>query len=153
MLLYIQVSQEASGPRRGPTFNNRWWNDRRSWNLRTISRGEKTSPKGANHIQSCYCSPPSGTIECVCLLSAGSMTYGHSTSGYSHSPPPGTAESHMRNFSYLLSIQALLEADCKSISFHSFLIAFPASLPRHSSPRPGRDRPALLRPTASWPRR
>ena len=31
----IQVSQVTSGPRRGPTFNNRWWNDRRSWNLRT----------------------------------------------------------------------------------------------------------------------
>ena len=25
----------TSGPQRGPTFNNRWWNDRRSWNLRT----------------------------------------------------------------------------------------------------------------------
>ena len=24
----------TSGPRRGPTFNNRWWNDRREWNLR-----------------------------------------------------------------------------------------------------------------------
>ena len=58
----IQVSQVTSGPRRGPTFNNRWWNDRRSWNLRTTNSREKASPKGANHIQSCSCSPPSGTI-------------------------------------------------------------------------------------------
>ena len=60
----IQVSQVTSGPRRGPTFNNRWWNDRRSWNLRTTNSREKASPKGANHIQSCSCSPPSGTVEC-----------------------------------------------------------------------------------------
>ena len=58
----IQVSQVTSGPRRGPTFNNRWWNDRRSWNLRTTNSREKASPKGANHIQYCSCSPPSGTI-------------------------------------------------------------------------------------------
>ena len=63
---FIQVSQVTSGPRRGPTFNNRWWNDQRSWNLRTTNWREKASPKGANHIQSCYCSPPSGTVrECV----------------------------------------------------------------------------------------
>ena len=30
ILRKIQVSQVTSGPRRGPTFNNRWWNDRRS---------------------------------------------------------------------------------------------------------------------------
>ena len=58
-----QVLQVTSGPRRGPTFNNRWWNDRRSWNLRTTNSREKASPKGANHIQSCSCSPPSGTEE------------------------------------------------------------------------------------------
>ena len=63
LILIIQVSQITSGPRRGPTFNNRWWNDRRSWNLRTTNSREKASPKGANHIQSCSCSPPSGTIE------------------------------------------------------------------------------------------
>ena len=57
-----EVSHVTSGPRRGPTFNNRWWNDRRSWNLRTNIRREKSSPKGANRIQSCYCSPPSGTV-------------------------------------------------------------------------------------------
>ena len=34
----MQVSQVTSGPRRGPIFNNRWCNDRRSWNLRTTNR-------------------------------------------------------------------------------------------------------------------
>ena len=63
-LLFFQVSQVTSGPRRGPTFNNRWWNDRRSWNLRITNSREKASPKGANRIQSCSCSPPSGTVEC-----------------------------------------------------------------------------------------
>ena len=63
-LLFFQVSQVTSGPRRGPTFNNRWWNDRREWNLRTTNSREKASPKGANHIQSCSFSPPSGTVEC-----------------------------------------------------------------------------------------
>ena len=43
---YIQVSQVTSGPRRGPIFNNRWWNDHRSWNLRTTNSREKASPKG-----------------------------------------------------------------------------------------------------------
>ena len=65
---FIQVSQVTSGPRRGPTFNNRWWNDRRSWNLRTTNSREKASPKGANHIQSCSCSPPSGTIESMSAI-------------------------------------------------------------------------------------
>ena len=62
-LLYsFEVSQVTSGPRRGPTFNNRWWNDQRSWNLRIILWKEKSSPRGANRIQSCSCSPPLGTI-------------------------------------------------------------------------------------------
>ena len=52
----------TAGPRRGPTFNNRWWNDRRSWNLRTINRREKASPKGANNAQLSSCSPPLGTM-------------------------------------------------------------------------------------------
>ena len=65
----VEVSQVTSGPRRGPTFNNRWWNDLRSWNLRIILWKEKSSPKGANRIQSCSCSPPSGTIrECVSAI-------------------------------------------------------------------------------------
>ena len=59
----VHVSQVTYGPRRGPTFNNRWWNDQRSWNLRTSIEREESSPKGANHIQSCSCSPPLGTIE------------------------------------------------------------------------------------------
>ena len=66
---FIQVSQVTSGPRRGATFNNRWWNDRREWNLRTTNSREKASPKGANHTQSCPCSPPLGTIgECVSAI-------------------------------------------------------------------------------------
>ena len=64
----IQLSQVTSGPQRGPTFNNRWWNDRRSWNLRTTNSREKASPKGANRIQSCSCSPPSGTIESMSAI-------------------------------------------------------------------------------------
>ena len=96
---YIQVSQVTSGPRRGPIFNNRWWNDHRSWNLRTTNSREKASPKGANHIQSCSCSPPSGTIREYLSLSAGSIPFGHSTRGYSHSPPSGTVECYLRHFS------------------------------------------------------
>ena len=96
-IFFIQVSLVTSGPRRGPTFNNRWWNDRRSWNLRTTNSREKASPKGANHIQSCPCSPPSGTIRENLLLSAGSIPFGHSTRGYSHSPPSGTAGCYLRN--------------------------------------------------------
>ena len=90
--------QVPSGPRRGPTFNNRWWNDRRSWNLRTTNGREKASPKGANHIRFCSCSPPSGTIKVCIDLSAGSIPFGHSTRGYSHSPPSGTVECYLRNF-------------------------------------------------------
>ena len=101
----IQVSQVTSGPRRGPTFNNRWWNDRRSWNLRTTNSREKASPKGANHIQSCSCSPPSGTIREYLSLSAGSIPFGHSTRGYSHSPPSGTVECYLRNFSLYIKPQ------------------------------------------------
>ena len=99
----IQVSQVTSGPRRGPTFNNRWWNDRRSWNLRTTNSREKASPKGANHIQSCSCSPPSGTVREYLSLSAGSIPFGHSTRGYSHSPPSGTVECYLRNFSRIIN--------------------------------------------------
>ena len=90
VIFITQVSLVTSGPRRGPTFNNRWWNDRRSWNLRTTNSREKASPKGANHIQSCSCSPPSGTTREYLSLSAGSIPFGHSTRGYSHSPPSGT---------------------------------------------------------------
>ena len=95
--------QVPSGPRRGPTFNNRWWNGRRSWNLRTTNGREKASPKGANHIRFCSCSPPSGTIKVCIYLSAGSIPFGHSTRGYSHSPPSGTVECYLRNFSYIIT--------------------------------------------------
>ena len=64
----IQLSKVTPGPRRGPTLNNRWWNDRRSWNLRITNRREEASPKGANHILFCYCSPPSGRLESVSAI-------------------------------------------------------------------------------------
>ena len=34
----------SNGPRRGPTLNNRWWNDRREWNLRRW-REERRRPR------------------------------------------------------------------------------------------------------------
>ena len=74
--------QVPSGPRRGPTFNNRWWNDRRSWNLRTTNGREKASPKGANHIWFCSCSPPSGTIKVCIDLSAASRVTKHNAANY-----------------------------------------------------------------------
>ena len=114
-MFIIQVSQVTSGPRRGPTFNNRWWNDRRSWNLRTTNSREKASPKGANHIQSCSCSPPSGTIREYLSLSAGSIPFGHSTCGYSYSPPSGTVECYLRNFSLLSNHDFLTTMDINTL--------------------------------------
>ena len=110
----IQVSQVTSGPRRGPTFNNRWWNDRRSWNLRTTNSREKASPKGANRIQSCSSSPPSGTIREYLSISAGSIPFGHSTRGYSHSPPSGTVECYLRNFSSIILSLTLFDTKIAS---------------------------------------
>ena len=92
---------------KGANVNNRWWNDRRSWNLRTTNSREKASPKGANHIQSCPCSPPSGTIRENLLLSAGSIPFGHSTRGYSHSPPSGTAGCYLRNLNTLVLVNTI----------------------------------------------
>ena len=43
--------------------------------------------------------PESGTIREYLSLSAGSIPFGHSTLGYSHSPPSGTVECYLRNFS------------------------------------------------------
>mgnify|MGYP004633246237 FL=1 len=45
MCLFL-FSQVIYGPRRGPTFNNRWWNDRREWNLRISIREGQGVPKG-----------------------------------------------------------------------------------------------------------
>ena len=42
----LRSSMATSGPRRGPTFNNRWWNDRREWNLRIRHRERGSVPKG-----------------------------------------------------------------------------------------------------------
>ena len=86
-----EVSQVASfRPRRGRTPNNRRWNDRREWNLRIVTDTLLPSPKGANRSKTGCGSPPLGTLSPYYWLSAGSMTFGHSTSGYSHSPPLGT---------------------------------------------------------------
>ena len=98
---FIQVSQVTSGPRRGPTFNNRWWNDRRSWNLRITNRREEASPKGANHILFCYCSPPSGTIrECISYPQV-SFPSVIPPAVIHIRPPSGTAGCHLRNFSQI----------------------------------------------------
>ena len=48
-----------------------------------------SSPKGANHIPSFSCSPPSGTLVDGVLLSAGSIPFGHSTRGYWEFAPFG----------------------------------------------------------------
>ena len=42
----LRSSMATSGPRRGPTFNNRWWNDQREWNLRIRHRERGSVPKG-----------------------------------------------------------------------------------------------------------
>ena len=71
-------------------------------------------PKGGESHQSCSCSPPSGTEGESCLLSAGSIPFGHSTSGYSHSPPSGTAGCYLQNFSNLsLKTDLLLNSGAK----------------------------------------
>ena len=78
-----EVSQVASfRPRRGRTPNNRRWNDRREWNLRIVTDTLLPSPKGANRSKTGCGSPPLGTLSPYYWLSAGSMTFGHSTSGY-----------------------------------------------------------------------
>ena len=56
---------------------------------------EKASPKGANRIQSCSCSPHSRTVREYLSLSAGSIPSGHSTRGYLHSPPSGTVREYL----------------------------------------------------------
>ena len=67
---------------KGANVNNRWWNDRREWNLRIASNSLLPSPKGANRSKIGVIRPPLGTLSTTCWLSAGSMTFGHSTSGY-----------------------------------------------------------------------
>ena len=67
---------------KGANVNNRWWNDRREWNLRIVTDTLLPSPKGANRSKAGCGSPPLGTLSPYYWLSAGSMTFGHSTSGY-----------------------------------------------------------------------
>ena len=83
-LIYIFSSFASSilpSPK-GANVNNRRWNDRREWNLRIMTDSLLSSPKGANRSKTGCDSPPSGTLSPSCWLSAGSMTFGHSTSGY-----------------------------------------------------------------------
>ena len=51
-------------------------------------------PPAVIHIR-----PLRGRLGRAGLLSAGCIPFGHSTSGYSHSPPSGTARCCLRNFS------------------------------------------------------
>ena len=67
---------------KGANVNNRWWNDRREWNLRIASNSLLPSPKGANRSKTGCDSPPLGTLSATCWLSAGSIPFGHFTSGY-----------------------------------------------------------------------
>ena len=90
MCLFL-FSQVIYGPRRGPTFNNRWWNYRREWNLRISIREGEGVPKGGEQHPVLLLFAPFGDGRREFQLSAGSIPFGHSTSGYSHSPPSGTA--------------------------------------------------------------
>ena len=45
---------------KGANVNNRWWNDRREWNLRIASNSLLPSPKGANRSKIGVIRPPWG---------------------------------------------------------------------------------------------
>ena len=135
MCLFL-FSQVIYGPRRGPTFNNRWWNDRREWNLRiSIREGEGVPKGGEQHPVLLLFAPfgdgresisypqvpfpsviPPAVIHIRPLrgrqreyqLSAGSILFGHSTSGYSHSPPSGTAVRMPYCFLFFLFPQTII---------------------------------------------
>ena len=48
---------------KGANVNNRWWNDRREWNLRIADPlSLQSSPKGANRSKTGCGSPPLGTL-------------------------------------------------------------------------------------------
>ena len=79
--LRIVTDSLLSSPK-GANVNNRGWNDRREWNLRIVTDSLLSSPKGANRGKTGCGSPPLGTLSPYYWLSAGSMTFGHSTSGY-----------------------------------------------------------------------
>ena len=83
-ILHLFYSSFASNLRspKGANVNNRGWNDRREWNLRIVTDSLLSSPKGANRGKTGCGSPPLGTLSPYYWLSAGSMTFGHSTSGY-----------------------------------------------------------------------
>ena len=70
-------------PRRGRTPNNRWWNDRRSCNLRISWCSLPIVPVGGEpHPLFLLFAPFGDGSGCGFLLSAGSIPFGHSTRGY-----------------------------------------------------------------------
>ena len=107
MCLFL-FSQVIYGPRRGPTFNNRWWNDRREWNLRISIREGEGVPKGGRTTPSLAPVRPLRGRQREYQLSAGSIPFGHSTSGYSHSPPSGTAVRMPYCFLFFLCPQTII---------------------------------------------
>ena len=107
MCLFL-FSQVIYGPRRGPTFNNRWWNDRREWNLRISIREGEGVPKGGEQHPVLLLFAPFGDGRREFQLSAGSIPFGHSTSGYSHSPPSGTAVRMPYCFLFFLFPQTII---------------------------------------------
>ena len=107
MCLFL-FSQVIYGPRRGPTFNNRWWNDRREWNLRISIREGEGVPKGGEQHPVLLLFAPLRGRQREYQLSAGSIPFGHSTSGYSHSPPSGTAVRMPYCFLFFLFPQTII---------------------------------------------
>ena len=70
-------------PRRGRTPNNRWWNDRRSCNLRISWCSLPIVPEGGEpHPLFLLFAPFGDGSVCGFPLSAGSIPFGHSTRGY-----------------------------------------------------------------------
>ena len=99
---------------KGANVNNRGWNDRREWNLRIVTDTLLSSPKGANRSKTGCGSPPLGTLSPYYWLSAGSMTFGHSTSGYWKLAPFGDR-------------RLLAKLEYKICGF----LTFPATFPRN----------------------
>ena len=67
---------------KGANVNNRWWNDRREWNLRIADTLSHRPQRGRTGAKLGVVRPLWGRFLPNYWLSAGSMTFGHSTSGY-----------------------------------------------------------------------
>ena len=129
MCLFL-FSQVIYGPRRGPTFNNRWWNDRREWNLRISIREGEGVPKGGEQHPVLLLFAPFGDGRREFQLSAGSIPFGHSTSGYSHSPPSGTAVRMPYCFLFFLFPQTIIPFVYRfsALLYHVRLSLYPYNL-------------------------